>query len=341
MRFGFFCDFDWGRPLGAQVDEIVELAELAAEAGFESLWTGENLPDGDSPLLPSPLIFLASVARRVRLRLGTGIILAPLREPYRLAYDSAVLDQLSDGRFVLGLGVGAPPIWNRFGIEKDDIAPTFDELLEALPRLWAGEPGFEGEHVRIEGALWPRPAQEGGIPLWVAGRVKRATRRAAVHGEAFYASTPVRLDEIEVLGKDYRANLERLGKDPAAGRVAANRIFGVAETEADVARFVEPYAMNVLRTYAGLGALRTEDGVTRTADEDLFRLFSEGIHLVGTPESVVETIRRYADAGVTDLNFRVLGGQTPVDVARRSLELFRDEVVPRLGALAERPVLAS
>ncbi len=82
--------------------------------------------------------------------------------------------------------------------------------------------------------------------------------------------------------------------------------------------------MNVLRSYAGLGALRTEDGVTRTADEDLFRLFSEGIHLVGTPESVVETIRRYADAGVTDLNFRVLGGQTPLDVARRSLELFRD-----------------
>ena len=56
---------------------------------------------------------------------------------------------------------------------------------------------------------------------------------------------------------------------------------------------------------------------------------------------MVETIRRYADAGVTDLNFRVLGGQTPVDVARRSLELFRDEVVPRLGALAERPDLAS
>ena len=150
--------------------------------------------------------------------------------------------------------------------------------------------------MRIKGALWPRPAQEGGIPLWIAGRVKRATRRAAVHGEAFYASTPVRLDEIEALGEDYRANLERLGKDPAAGRVAANRIFGVAETEDDVARFVEPYAMNVLRTYAGLGALRTEDGVTRTADEDLFRLFSEGIHLVGTPESVVETIRRYADA---------------------------------------------
>ena len=340
MRFGLFCDFDWERPLGAQIDEIVELAELAAEAGFESLWTGENLPDGDSPLLPSPLLFLASVARQVRLRLGTGIILAPLRQPYRLAYDSAVLDQISDGRFVLGLGVGAPPIWNRFGIEKDEIAPAFDELLEALPRLWAGEPGFQGEHVRINGALWPQPVQEGGIPIWVAGRVKRATRRAAAHGEAFYVSTPVRLDETKALGRDYREQLERHGKDPAAGRVAANRIFGLAETEADVARFVEPYATNVLRTYAGLGALRTDDGVTRTPDEDLFRIFGDELQIVGTPDAVAESIRRYADAGVTDLNFRLLGGQTPFDVARRALELFRDEVVPRLGALAERPVLA-
>ena len=185
----------------------------------------------------------------------------------------------------------------------------------------------------MPGPLWPLPAQEGGIPIWVAGRIARSTRRAALHGEAWYASTPVRLDELERLGARYREDLAKLGKDPASGRVATNRIFAVVESDDDVRRVAEPYVSNVLRTYAGLGALRTADGVTRTAGENLFDLFGEEIYVAGTPETVAASIRRYAEAGVTDLNFRVLGGRTPFDVARRSLELFRDEVLPRLDGL--------
>jgi alkanesulfonate monooxygenase SsuD/methylene tetrahydromethanopterin reductase-like flavin-dependent oxidoreductase (luciferase family) len=335
MRFGYFHDFDEQLPLGPQIDELVELGELAATAGFESLWTGENQPQEESCLLPSPLLVLASVARQVSLRLGTGIALGPLWQPHRLAADSAVLDQLSDGRFTLGLGVGAPDIWNRFGVPKEDVGPAFDELLAYLPRVWRGEADVGGEHAPVDGPFWPLPVQEGGIPIWVAGRIKRSARRAALHGEALYFSTPVRLEEIERLGALYREELAALGKDPAQGRVAANRIFVVVESEEDVARVAEPYASNVLRTYAGLGALRTPDEVRRSPDENLFELFGEGIYFAGTPDTVADTIARYAESGVTDLNFRVRGGRLPLEHARRSLELFRDDVQPRLAGISE------
>ena len=185
----------------------------------------------------------------------------------------------------------------------------------------------------IEGPIWPLPARATGIPIWVAGRIKRAARRAAAYGEAFYASTPVRLDELEFLGDLYRQELERLGKDPTQGRVAANRIMIVVESEEDVERVAEPYASNVLRTYAGLGALRTPDEMRHSPDENLFEIFGEEIYLVGTPETVANGIRRYAKSGVTDLNFRVLGGRLPLEHARRSLSLFRDEVLPRLAGV--------
>jgi alkanesulfonate monooxygenase SsuD/methylene tetrahydromethanopterin reductase-like flavin-dependent oxidoreductase (luciferase family) len=167
--------------------------------------------------------------------------------------------------------------------------------------------------------------QEGGVPIWIAGRIRRSIVRAARH-QGWYASTPVRLDEIEAFAAMYREELEKLGKDPASARVGVNRIFVVGESDADV----EPWASNLLRTYAGLGALRTPDGVTRRPDEDLFRIFGDEIYLAGTPEQVLESIRRYEAAGVTDLNVRLLGGRAPIEVGRRTLELFRDEIRPRL-----------
>jgi alkanesulfonate monooxygenase SsuD/methylene tetrahydromethanopterin reductase-like flavin-dependent oxidoreductase (luciferase family) len=333
LHFGIFLDFDAGRPIGVQVDEFGGLCELAAEAGFESAWTGENHPRGPDFLLPSPMLVLAALARRVELELGTGVILLPLWNPLKLAYESAVLDQLCGGRFILGLGVGAPHLWERYGVRAGDVAPATDETLACLQALWRGEASFEGRTVSASGPLWPLPARAGGIPIWVAGRIGRSAARAAEHGQAWYASTPVRIDELERFGRRYRAELERRGKDPSAGRVACNRWLVVVEHEDELATVAKPHVSRILEFYAGLGALRTRDGVARRPEEALFELFAADVHIAGTPDVVAAAIRRYADAGVTDLNFRVLPGSLPLRYAERTLRLFRGEVLPRLEGL--------
>src|ERR671939_1470803 len=94
--------------------------------------------------------------------------------PLTLAYDGAVLDQLSGGRFVLGVGIGRPHDWARFGLERAAIGDRMDELLAALKALWSGADGFHGRLVSVEGGIAPLPRQAGGPPVWVGGAAPRA-----------------------------------------------------------------------------------------------------------------------------------------------------------------------
>ena len=97
---------------------------------------GESYPSGaDSFHLASPLLALAVLARQTSLVIGTGVTLLPAWDVLRLAYDAANLDQLSEGRLVLGIGLGTPALWRRFGKASDDVAQRTDEALLALKAL--------------------------------------------------------------------------------------------------------------------------------------------------------------------------------------------------------------
>ena len=99
--------------------------------------------------------------------------------PITLAYEGAVLDQLCGGRLVIGVGIGRPRDWAKFGLPREVIGDRMDEMLAALKALWSGADGYEGTTISAPGAIWPRPIQPGGPPLWVGGSIGRAMRRAA------------------------------------------------------------------------------------------------------------------------------------------------------------------
>src|ERR671939_1772620 len=116
--------------------------------------------------------------------------------PLTLAYDGAVLDQLSGGRFVLGVGIGRPHDWARFGLERGQVGDRMDEMLAALKALWSGADGFHGQTISIDGGIAPLPVRPGGPPLWVGGTIGRAMRRAAVLGDGWYAGSTAPLEAI-------------------------------------------------------------------------------------------------------------------------------------------------
>src|SRR5690348_14951046 len=120
VEFGLAIDFGTERaPLDQVLDEIAPLLNLAEEHGFHSVVAGQTFPTRPGFFhLPSPLMILAALAARTTLRLGTGVTLQPGWQLLNLAYDGAILDQLSGGRFFLGIAVANQRDWARFGFER-------------------------------------------------------------------------------------------------------------------------------------------------------------------------------------------------------------------------------
>lgn len=324
LEFGLAIDLGVG-PAFERLERARRLVALAEDHGFRSVWAGESYPTaGESFHASSPLLFLAALASLTSLRLGTGVTLLPAWHPLRLAYDAAALDRITGGRLTLGVGIGTPALWRRFSGPSVDVGGWADEALQALRELWSGADGFRGRHLVVEGGVAPPPAQPGGPPLWVGGRVARATRRAAERGDGWYAATNYRIGEIERQAGRYAEECARLGKP--VGAVAVNRLAVVSGSRdaaiSDGGRALEA----VVSSYVAMGAILGDD--RRPADPLRDPGLLEDLLLTGDPDAVNEQVQRYATAGVTHLQARVLPGDLPLEVAERTIKLLGTEVLP-------------
>jgi probable F420-dependent oxidoreductase len=178
----------------------VRAARAAEQAGFESVWTAEHvvLPDPQvppSPLPPrvpllDPLVALAHVAAGTqRLRLATGIIILPQRNPVVLAKELASLDVLSEGRLVAGFGVGyLKPEFDAIGAPFADRALVMDESLDSLLALWTHErPSHTGRFFRFSGIdAHPRPVQKPHPPIVLGASQPPAFRRTVLRANGWY-----------------------------------------------------------------------------------------------------------------------------------------------------------
>lgn len=216
-------------------DELVAAARAAEAAGFDSVWAGEHivLPDPQQP--PSPmdprdpaldslLALTWAAAHTTTIRLATGIVILPQRNPVVLAKQVATLDVLSAGRVMLGVGAGyLEAEFRAVGANFAARGAITDEYLDALQTLWYDEhPEFHGRFVDFSGVdAHPRPVQQP-IPLIAAGHSPPAYRRAVsrAHGWYGYWLTP----------DDVAASLA--GLRDAADRVA--RPAGLGELEISV-----------------------------------------------------------------------------------------------------------
>ncbi|MFI5267244.1 MAG: LLM class flavin-dependent oxidoreductase [Chloroflexota bacterium] len=326
VEFGLALDFGTERaPLHQVLDELVPLLELAEENGFHSVVAGQTFPTRPGFFhLPSPLMVLAALAPRTTLKLGTGVTLQPGWHLLNLAYDGAILDQLSGGRFFLGIAVANPRDWARFGFERATVGQRFDELLQALKALWSGAKGFDGQFVRTDQPILPLPLQPGGPPILVGGMSPRAAQRAAAYGDGYYAATQYRLPAVvEQIGR-YKAALAEAGKPTERPTIAINRLCCLADTDEQAISEGRTYVSRVLRAYASSGAL-TEN----PDDPELTERVLGEVALVGSPETVCRQMQPYVDAGVTRFELRVAPGDMPAELIARTIRLAGQQVMPR------------
>ncbi|MGH9027890.1 MAG: TIGR03619 family F420-dependent LLM class oxidoreductase [Acidimicrobiia bacterium] len=197
-------------------------ARAAEQAGFESVWTGEHVvvPDPQAPPSPmapedpalDPLLGLAwAAAATTTLRLATGIVILPQRNPVVLAKQVASLDVLSGGRVTFGIGVGyLEPEFRAVGANFDERGAVTDDFLSAMERLWYDEqPEFHGRHADFAGVnAYPRPVQQP-IPSVIGGSSAPARRRAVTRGHGWYG---------------FRVPPEHAGAEVAALAATATRV---------------------------------------------------------------------------------------------------------------------
>ena len=199
MHFGVILP-NYGKD--ASPDAIRRTAALAEELGFDSVWTTEHIivgPEGVDPYgrVYDPLVTLGWIAGWTqRIGLGTSIVLVPLHNPMHLAKEVATLQELSGGRFQLGVGMG----WHRdeydfMGVPFEGRGRRANEAIRLMRALWDGAGDFEGEHWSFHNATaepHPSPPPE----LWVGGSSAPAIRRAVELGDVWHPSRGSEPDHV-------------------------------------------------------------------------------------------------------------------------------------------------
>jgi probable F420-dependent oxidoreductase len=201
------------------------------ELGYDSAWTSEHI-FFYFPTFDALTSLAAMAARTTRIRLGTAVLLLPLRPAALAAKEIASVDIISGGRVVLGIGVGGeyPKEFEAVGVPVRERGARTDEALRVLKLLY-GEDNvrFDGRFTKLDGVtLAPKPAQPGGPPLWVAGRSEAAMRRAGRFGDGYvpYLFSPERFRDGLAKAREHA---EKAGRDPSAVTGAIYQFVALAD----------------------------------------------------------------------------------------------------------------
>lgn len=335
LEFGVFDHIDrGGRDLARLYEERLILAEAYDRLGLHTYFVAEHhaTPLG---MAPSPGIFLSSVAQRTsRIGLGPLVYLLPLYDPLRLAWEICMLDQLSGGRFQLGVGRGI----SIFELAYHNVNPmhsralyaeTLDVLLLALKEKVLN---YEGKHhVYRDVPMELAPVQTPHPPLWGGVNSPQSAVPVARRGMNAVMNSPAAPAQkiIEAYMSTFRANF---GSHVDLPHVGIARLVHVAEKEADAHAAASRAYANFYQSAASLYRRFATIPAVFPAEYEAVR--AAGVAIVGTPDQVraeIETQVRLSGANYVAARFAF--GDLELGQIQHSVELFAREVMPACKAV--------
>jgi alkanesulfonate monooxygenase SsuD/methylene tetrahydromethanopterin reductase-like flavin-dependent oxidoreductase (luciferase family) len=343
VDFGIFDHLDYGGAgLGAFFESRLKLVELIEQQGFYGYHLAEH---HSTPLgaVPSPSVFLASAIQRTsRIRLGPLVYVLPLYHPLRLFEEVCMLDHMSNGRLMLGVGRGGALLEHeRYGIDPATASARYHEAFVVLMRAFKEDVlNFEGEFFRYKDYLvQAKPVQRPHPPIWYGAPSAEAIIWGVSLGINVVSLGPAaRAKEI---GDRYRKEWGDLGRKPAMlPRIGITRHIVVADTDAEATSLARraylPWRAAIEFLWKHAHTDFTLKAIyPRTFDE----LAEIGHGVAGSPATVrayLATLER--EAGVNYVLGQMIFGDMSFDEAASSLRLFGREVMP---AFAKKPALVS
>ena len=340
MRFGtFMAPFhppEHNPTLSLQQD--LELLQHMDALGFDEAWIGEHHSAG-SEIIASPEIFIMAAAERTRhIKLGTGVVSLPYHNPLWVAERMVLLDHLTHGRIMLGVGPGALPTdAAMLGLKPPQMRPLLEEYLNVLMHLLTSEDpiSYRGEHLTLENArLHLRPYSE---PLFdVALAAVASPTGARLAGR--YGAGMLSLGATMAVGMDVLALHWSILEQQAAahGKVADRskwRLVGLmhlAETEEQARKDVEYGIVQWFKYFQDVAAfpqMAVEGGSIR----EMIDFVNSGLGVIGTPEQMVAQIQRLSDQSNGGFGAYLTLAHNWADpvATKKSFELMARHVMPR------------
>ena len=301
LRFGL------GAPV-YPVEDVMKAAGFAEESGFDGFWVAEYLTRrGDRGLSLEPLTSLAAVARQTRrVHLGTYVVGIERRHPSMLAFIAASLDQLSGGRFILGLGAGALEMDRALGIPHTQATARMGEYIEVLRRLWREEkPTYQGRYYSLNGGTLSVFPVEKSLPIWVAAQGPTGMEIAGTMADGWVSNWLYTPEVFARALAEVRRRSETAGRDPSKIVGVFEAAVSIAETEAEAERYGIPGVKAKLLKIGGgysygyrqLMAMGYE-GPPPERPEQIPDQIVRGCSMIGTPNQIIERIEEYAQHGV-------------------------------------------
>ncbi len=339
MRLGYgliSCQRSPGDPRtwGDLYREALVLAEDADRLGLASVWTTEHhfVDDGYMPsVLP---VSAAIAARTARIEVGTGVLLAPLYHPLRLAEDAATVSLLSGGRLVLGLGLGWSEVeFAALGADRSQRGRAMTEILGILGQAWSGDVVRHRGRVYDLPEVAVRPVPDRRPPVIIGGGVDAAVRRAARHADGFFSNASPRrfAEQVRVA----REALEDAGRDP---ETFSWTYYGMVHLGADPDAAWEEIRDHVWAMrwkYADMVASASRRGPIPPPPppDAATRQQLRKATLVGSAEDVAATIHGYREQAGVEFDFVARSYWPAMGLGRQReiVERLASELMPALG----------
>jgi alkanesulfonate monooxygenase SsuD/methylene tetrahydromethanopterin reductase-like flavin-dependent oxidoreductase (luciferase family) len=292
--------FPEGDNVARRIPELVEQVREAKAAGFSSLFFPHHYLTAPLQMLQLTPMMGYLLREAQGMTIGGNILLLPLLNPVQVAEEAATLDVLSGGNFVLGVGLGYRPCeFDAFGISLRHRAPRFAESIALIKKLWTEDRvTFQGRFYSVKDhGISLKPLCPGGPPVWVAGLVEAAVRRAAEIGDAWLISNAPPLNDVKPLMQVYRAALQAAGREAQGFPITRECYVGaIHATAVDECRSALEYKYN---SYAAWGM---ESTTARMSFEEMAR----DRFIIGDKVSVKEEIARWQETlGVDHFIMRV------------------------------------
>jgi probable F420-dependent oxidoreductase len=297
-------------PEMPDAQRLVEYGVGMEQLGFDSLWVWDHILLGVEPNFPiiESLTLLTAIAARTRkIKLGTGILVLPLRNPVVLAKQLASMDLLSNGRLLMGMASGwYKREFDAVGVPFDKRGKIMDENLEILTRFWT-EPTVKGDytyHKIPAGVMYPKPVQKPRPPILIGGYVDRVLKRAALSGDGWltYFYRPESFAKSWAKIRDFA---KEGGKDPDVLLNASQLPIRIGKSRADVE--------------AGM-----MEWLGKEWDYAAWSESTKDSAILGTVDECVEQLKAHLAVGVQKLIF------VPYRYEMEQIEIIAREIIPRL-----------
>lgn len=329
IKFGMFPNTQ-GTPDGKNLQRMVQLAlaeaQVAERYDFDGVFLTEHHQAREG-YLPSPLITASAIAAKTeRVAVGTAVLLLPLYHPVHVAEEAAVVDLISNGRLILGVGLGyQEQDFQAFGVPMNERVSRFEEGVEILRGAWSQDDfNYSGRRYQIENlSLVPKPVQQP-APIWIGASSNAAIERAGRLGDCWITNPMPKSGTVKRQAEAFRQASAAAGQP---GQIALLREAWVAPT-AEAAR--EEYGAAVLEThryYYRHGGYYQD---VPTEADLTFERVADGRLIIGSPDDCIRQIEEWHEA--TGAEWFLLRFSHPSGPANEkvlaAMRLFGQKVIP-------------